>query len=118
MVAVETVQATPFEQWSDGSVRIVGTRVHLYLILHHFKQGASAEEINERFPAVSLEKAHSVIAYYKSHQAELDAYLQKGDEEEAAFMKRLEADPNYQAERVAIRERLMRRWEEMQRNQA
>ena len=116
MTAIETVQTAPFEQWSDGSVRITGTRVHLYLILHYYKQGASAEEINYSFPAVSIKQAQAVIAYYLSHQSELDAYLQRQEEEEAAFMNQLEADPKYQAERAALRERLIRRWDERQKS--
>ena len=118
MTAIEAVQTAPFEQWDDGSVRIAGTRIHLYLILHNYKQGASAEELNHRFPALSLEKARAVIAYYLDHQSELDAYLQRQDEEEAAFMKQLEADPKYQADRAALRERLMRCRQEMQNNRS
>jgi hypothetical protein len=86
------------------------------LILHRYKQGASAEEINHSFPAVSLEQAQTVIAYYLSHQTELDAYLKQQDEEETAFMKQLDADPKYQAERAVLRERLMRRWNERQKS--
>lgn len=118
MVATEAVQIAPFEQWADGSIRITGTRLHLYLVLRRYKQGASALEIAESFPAISLEETQSVIAYYLSHQAELDAYLQQGDEQEAAFMKQLEADPKYQADRAEFRERLMRRKEEMQKTGA
>ncbi|MEP7338368.1 MAG: DUF433 domain-containing protein [Acidobacteriota bacterium] len=116
MVAIETVQAVPLTQLPNGAIRVAGTRVSLDTILYHYKQGASAEEITNRFPAVPLEKVYAVIAYYLSHQTELDAYLQQQEEEEAAFMKQLEADPQYQAERVALRERLMRRWDEMQKN--
>jgi len=114
MVAVESVQTVPLEKWEDGTIRVTGTRVSLDTILYHYNQGAIPEEIVNRFPAVSLEKAYSVIAYYLSHKKELDVYLKEQEEAEVAFMEQLEANPQYQADRVAIRERLMRRWKEVQ----
>ncbi len=114
MVAIESVQTVPLEKWEDGTIRVTGTRVPLDTILYHYNQGAIPEEIVNRFPSVSLEKSYSVIAYYLSHKTELDAYLKEQEEADAAFLKQLEADPQYQADRVAIRERLTRRWEEMQ----
>ncbi|MBI1764796.1 MAG: DUF433 domain-containing protein [Acidobacteria bacterium] len=116
MTAIEAVQTVPLTQTPEGVIRVTGTRVPLDTILHHYKQGASAEEITNRFPAVSLCQVHAVLAYYLSHRAELDAYLQKQEEADAAFQKQLEADPQYQADRVAFRERLMRRWAERQTN--
>jgi uncharacterized protein (DUF433 family) len=117
-VAIEAVQIVPLTYTPEGVIRITGTRVPLETILRHYKRGASAEEITNRFPAVSLSKVYAVIAYYLSHQTELDAYLQETEEAEAAFLKQLEADPQYQADRVAFRERLMQRWAERQKNGA
>lgn len=116
MVAIEAVQAVPLTRWEDGTIRVTDTRVPLDTIIYHFNQGAVAEEIVSRFPAVSLEKVYAVIAYYLSHKKELDTYLKEQEEADAAFMKQLETDPQYQADRVAFRERLTRRWEEMQKN--
>ena len=113
-VAIEAVQTVPLNQWDDGTIRVTGTRVPLDTIIYHYNQGAIAEEIVNRFPAVSLEKMHSVIAYYLSHKSELDAYLEEQEKADAAFIKQLETDPQYQADRVAFRDRLTRRWEEMQ----
>ena len=116
MTAIEAVQTVPLTQTPEGVIRVTGTRVPLDTILHHYQQGASAEEITNRFPAVSLCQVHAVLAYYLSHRAELDAYMQKQEEADAAFQKQLETDPQYQADRVAFRERLMRRWAERQTN--
>ena len=116
MTAIEAVQTVPLTQTPEGVIRISDTRVPLETILYHYKQGASAEEIVNRFPAVSLGQVHAVLAYYLSHQVELDAYLQEQEEADAAFQKQLEANPQYQADRVAFRERLMQRWTERQKN--
>ena len=115
-LAIETVQTVPLSQTPEGVIRITGTRLPLDTILHHYNRGASAEEITNRFPAVSLSQVHAVLAYYLSHRAELDAYLKEQEALDAAFLKQLEADPQYQADRVEFRERLMRRWEELQKN--
>jgi uncharacterized protein (DUF433 family) len=109
-IALETVQTVPLTQTPEGVIRVTGTRLPLDTILHHYKQGASAEEISNRFPAVSLAQVHAILSYYLNHQAELDAYLQEQDKASEAFQKQLEANPQYQANRVAFRERLMQRW--------
>lgn len=114
MIVVETVQTVPLEKWEDGTIRVTGTRVPLDTILYHYNQGAIPEEIVNRFPAVSLGKVYAVIAYYLSHKPELDTYFKEQEEADAAFMKQLETNPQYQADQVAFRERLTRRWEEMQ----
>jgi hypothetical protein len=46
----------------------------------------------------------------------LDAYLKEQEALDAAFLKQLKADPKYQAGRIEFRERLMRRWAELQKN--
>ena len=109
-IALETVQTVPLTQTPEGVIRITGTRLPLDTILHHYNRGASAEEITNRFPAVSLSQVHAVLAYYLSHLAELEAYLKEQEALDAAFQKQLEADPKYQADRVEFREQLMRRW--------
>ena len=110
MIAIEAVQTVPLTKTPEGVIRVTDTRVPLDTLLHHYKRGASPEEITNRFPTVSLGQVHAVLAYYLSHQAELDAYLQEQEEADAAFQKQLEADPQYQADRVAFRERLMQHW--------
>ena len=108
-VVLEPVQAVPLTQTPEGIIRVTGTRLPLDTILHHYKQGASAEEIVNRFPAASLAQVHAILAYYLTHQTKLDAYLQEQDEAAEAFQRQLEADPQYQANRVAFRERLRQR---------
>src|SRR5436309_15043248 len=65
----------------DGVYRIDGTRVSLDSIVYAFWRGDSAETIADSFPAVTLEQVYGAIAFYLSHQAEIDAYLERGDAE-------------------------------------
>ena len=116
MTVIEAVQIVPLTQTAEGVIRVTDTRVPLDTILHHYQRGASPEEITNRFPAVSLGQVHAVLAYYLSHQAELDAYLKEQEAADAVFLKQLDADPQYQADRVAFRERLMQRWADRQKN--
>ncbi|MGH8596458.1 MAG: DUF433 domain-containing protein [Gammaproteobacteria bacterium] len=118
MTAIEAVQTVPLVQMPDGTIRITGTRVSLDTILHHYKRGASAEEIANRFQGVPLRDVYATIAYYLSHQEELDAYLRQQEAEEEALQRQLESDPEYQANRVAFRELLLQRWAERQKSGA
>ena len=118
MTVIEAVQTVPLTQTAEGVIRITDTRVPLDTILRHYQRGASPEEITNRFPAVSLGQVHAVLAYYLSHQAELDAYLKEQEAADAGFLKQPEADPQYQADRTAFRERLQQRWAERQKHAA
>jgi len=118
MVAIEAVQTVPLKQWADGTIRITGTRVTLDSVLYHFKQGDSPEEIANKFPAAPLVDVYAVITYYLSHRDELEAYLKQQEAEEDAVVKKLEADPQYQSDRKAFRELILKRWAERQKNAA
>ncbi len=68
-------------QTSQGTWRISGTRVSLDSVVHAFWEGATPEEICQDFPPLSLAQIYSVLAYYLSHQDEVDAYLQQQQHE-------------------------------------
>ncbi len=110
MTTIETSQTVPLTLWEDGSIRITDSRVTLDSIVHHFQLGATAEEIAESFAPLSLADVYAVITYYLTHRAEVEAHLRgretEGDAAQAAF----ESDPQYEAARVAMRERLLARW--------
>jgi uncharacterized protein (DUF433 family) len=65
----------PLRVDADGVVRVGGARVSLDVILAHHHQGASAEEIAERFPVLTLADVHAALAYYLRHRDEIDHYL-------------------------------------------
>ena len=81
MVALETAYTFPLLRNPDGVILIAGTRVSIDLVIHHFKLGATAEEIAYKFPTVKLLDIYSVITYYLSHRDEVEAYLGEQDRE-------------------------------------
>ncbi len=76
-----TIHADPLPLAADaaGTVRVAGTRVTLETIIEHFRSGASAEAIAERFPVLSAADVHAVLAYYLRHRDEVDHYIAEQD---------------------------------------
>jgi len=68
------VSRTPAGGW-----RIEGTRVSLDSVVHEFLDGESPEGIVEHYPRLALDQVYGAIAFYLSHQAEVDAYLKEQD---------------------------------------
>lgn len=101
-VAAET---PPLSADASGVLRIGSSRVTLDSVISTFLDGATAEEIAERYPGILLSQVYAVIAYYLSHTTEVDDYL-RGREQHAAEVRRANErlfDP------TGIRARLMAR---------
>ena len=65
----------PLQVDSDGVMRVGGTRVTLDTVIAIFEQGATAEEIVQRFPTLDLADVYFAIGYYLRHRQEVDDYL-------------------------------------------
>jgi uncharacterized protein (DUF433 family) len=61
--------------WNDGTIRVGGSRVLLDLVVYHFKQGATAEQIQHSFPSLTLREVYAAIYYYLEHAEEVEEYL-------------------------------------------
>ncbi|MBI5474074.1 MAG: DUF433 domain-containing protein [Ignavibacteriae bacterium] len=59
----------------DHVLRVGKTRVTFDSIIQAFTDGATPEEIVQRFPSVSLADSYAVIAYYLRNRTEMDSYL-------------------------------------------
>ncbi len=103
---LETTQTIPLTMLDNGAIRITGTRVSLDSIIYDYKQRHSAEQIHEDFPAVKLEHIYAVIWYYLQHQDEVDEYLKEQEAKAAQLRQEIEAQPQYQAQVSAFRERV------------
>lgn len=68
------------DRTTDGSWRVVGTRVSLDSIIHAYWQGRLPEAIVADFPTLSLEQVHGAIAFYLHNRAAIDKYLSEQDE--------------------------------------
>jgi hypothetical protein len=62
-------------------------------IVHHYEQGASAEEIAMRFPALRLSDVHSSLSYYLSHQEHVQSYRARQTERAESVQRQIENDP-------------------------
>lgn len=99
------VEQIPLAADTDGVIRVAGTRLPLDNIIIAFNQGATAEEIVQRFPIVDLADVYAVISYYLHHRAEVDAYLEARQAKATEIRKQNEA----QFDSRGIRERLIAR---------
>jgi uncharacterized protein (DUF433 family) len=95
----------PLKACADGVVLVEGTRVTLDTIVAAFREGATAEEIAQQYPSVSLADAYAVIGYYLRQAEKVNAYL---DQRRAKAAKvRQENERRFDPQ--GIRERLLAR---------
>src|ERR1051325_9693493 len=67
----------PLQADSDGVIRVRGTRVTLDTVWAAFQEGATAEEIVQQYPSLSLADAYQAIGYCLRHPALVAGYLAK-----------------------------------------
>ena len=104
-------QHVPLTQWEDGTIRVAGTRVTLDVIVNQFKLGATAEQIQDSFPAVSLKHIYGAIYYYLEHTEAVDAYMREQQEAAAETRQWVENQP----ENRGLQERLLARRQSLRR---
>ena len=110
MVALEQTIDVPLVVTEQGTIRIKGSRVSLDSVIHHFKLGATAEQIVQSFPSLTLGEVYSSIAYSLTHRQDVEQYLVDQQQESDDLQKQLESNPDYQAEISELRSRMMNRW--------
>ena len=82
------------------------SRVLLDLVIHAFWRGQTPEAIVQSYDTLKLPDVYAVLAYYLAHQAEVDAYLARRDQEAENLRARIDAT---QPSSPDLRERLLRR---------
>jgi uncharacterized protein (DUF433 family) len=75
MPVFDNVEILPLAVGPDGVIRVARTRVTLETLIGAFQDGATAEEIAQQYPSVSLGDVYQVIGYYLHHRVEVDGYL-------------------------------------------
>ena len=101
-----------FEFISPDAIRIKGTRVGVELVIEDFLEGASPEEIMQRFRSLSLKQIYATITYYLFNKEKMDAYIEEGRKQaEVAYEEQRRNPPpgvkrlmEIQAQRQAFRE--------------
>src|SRR6266567_5073377 len=109
MPVLEQKQDLPLSISQYGTIRIADARVSLDSVLHHYRQGATAEEIALRFPALRLADIYSCLAYYLNHQEEVGEYLSHQRQQADDLQGRISADPVQQQGITSVRERIKKR---------
>ncbi len=69
--------ASPFVADVNGVVKIGGSRVTLDTVVRAFLRGATAEEIAQQYPSISLADVYATISYYLQHRTEVESYIEK-----------------------------------------
>jgi hypothetical protein len=84
----------------------------LDLVIHAFRDGASAEGIVESYDGLNLADVYAIISYYLSHPEPIDDYLRRREKEAEVIRTKIEAS---QPPRANLRATLMARRGEGQR---
>ncbi|HVI72541.1 MAG TPA: DUF433 domain-containing protein [Pyrinomonadaceae bacterium] len=95
-------ETVPLNQWDDGSIRVIGSRVTLDTLVHKFQVGDTFEGLHEGFPSVTVAQIKAIIGWYFDHKAEADEYLREGEEQAEKMFQELASRP----ESIAFHERL------------
>ena len=95
----------PLETSADGVIRVHGTHITLDTVWAAFNEGATAEEIVQQYPTLSLADTYQAIGYCLRHPAILNEYLAKRGE--AAEATRRSNESQWRPE--GIRARLLER---------
>lgn len=105
MTMVVAAETPPLSADASGVFRVGNSRVTLETVVGAFHDGATAEEIAEQYPAISLGQVYAVIAYYLAHTTAVDDYLREREQRSAEVRQANERlfDP------TGIRARLMAR---------
>ena len=77
MELVLETQPLPLLLDSEGVIRVGGTRVTLDTMIYAFLDGATAEEIAQQYPTLSLSDIYSAIGYYLKQSTIVNEYLQR-----------------------------------------
>jgi len=111
MAMLETMIPVPLTITEHGTIRIATSRVSLDSVVHHYKLGATAEQIAYSFPSLGLADIHLAIAYYLTHREEVEKYLRRQEAEADEIQRQIESDPEHQKTMTELRERILARWE-------
>ncbi len=105
MNTATVTESIPVVMDHDGVMRILHSRVTLDTLVSAFQGGATAEEIAQQYPTVSLADIYSIIGYYLRRRPEIDAYLAR--RQQAAQQVRQQNEMRFNP--AGIRARLLAR---------
>lgn len=98
-------QNVPLTRDDDGTIRITGSRVTLDSLIREFKDGATAEQIQEDFPSLALRDIYAAIAYYIQHTEVVEEYLRRQQADAAQTRSEIERGQSSATLRARLRQR-------------
>jgi uncharacterized protein (DUF433 family) len=107
----------PLRDDGHGGLRIGHTRVSLESVWHLHEQGASPVDIIRAFDTLQLADVYAVLAWALRHSEDVDAYLERREQEAVQIRRQLEEarlTPSRE-ESSRLKEKLMARRQELQR---
>lgn len=105
MALIVDPQPVPLKKDPNGAWRIGDTRVLLDVVVHAFNAGRTPEEIIQSYDTLQLEDVYAVLAYYLTHRAGVDTYIQEQEEKADAVWQGIRVRTDYKE----FRERLLAR---------
>jgi uncharacterized protein (DUF433 family) len=81
----------PLRVDDTGAIRVGQSRVTLDVLLQYWRTGMKPEEIAGGLDTLSLADVHGALAYYLRHQAEMDEYLHRREQEAEELRQQIEA---------------------------
>ena len=63
--------------WQEGVYKVRDTTVTVDSVIASAKEGKTPEQVAEEIAPLNSQDIHSVLAWYHTHQASVDAYLNR-----------------------------------------
>jgi uncharacterized protein (DUF433 family) len=87
----EKTERIPLRMDAHGALRVGGTQVTLDVLMDAYDQGATPEQITQKFGELRLDDVYAVITYYLRHTVEVRAYLAARSHEADDLRRQAEA---------------------------
>ena len=97
-------EAPPLRRGVSDAVYVGNTRVLLERVIHAFQEGATPEDIVQRYPTTCLADVYASITYYLRHREAIEQYLEERERIARSVRQRIEA---HQGDLSGIRDRLL-----------
>ena len=81
MTDAPITEVIPIYTDANGRMRVSSTRVLLDLIVYAYHQGETPEHIVQMYTTLTLDQVYLAIGYYLRHREQVDAYIQRMEEE-------------------------------------
>jgi uncharacterized protein (DUF433 family) len=85
-------EPSPLHIAEGGVIRVGMSRISLDLIVEHYENGSTPEELVRAYDTLSLADVYAAIAYYLRHKPDVREYLKRRAEDAKALRTKIEAE--------------------------